>query len=178
MGKTPPERPRTTAEWFEHGRACFHRPDGVAAIEALERVVADDPRYRHPDGDNPYFYLGKIAEIEERIDEAVIYYSRALAVDPADEESRIGRGSCYTVRKEHSRAIADFSQLLRVPDRLRRVPRKHLLYAIAENYRQMADWGQALHWGKLALAADPSNERHRQLVEDVSARGGTPPRRS
>jgi tetratricopeptide (TPR) repeat protein len=167
---TGKEDPKTTSEWFEYGRECFKQPDGVAAIDAFERVIDDDPGYRHPDGDNPYFYLGKIAEIEDRIDDAIIHFTRALAVDQGDEESRIGRGSCYTVRREHARAIEDFEKLLRMPDEQRKVPRKDLLYVIAENYRQMEEWRLAAHWGKLALEADPLNERHRALFESVSAK--------
>ncbi len=56
-----------------------------------------DPAYRHEDGDNPYFYLGKIAEIEGWIDDAIRFYSSALVVDPYDEESLIGRGSCLSM---------------------------------------------------------------------------------
>jgi tetratricopeptide (TPR) repeat protein len=86
--------PMTIHDWFEEGVRCFHAPDGVAAVKALEKVIAWDPGYRHPDGDNAYFYLGKINEVEGNLEQAVILYSRALAVDANDEESLIGRGSC------------------------------------------------------------------------------------
>jgi len=165
-----PSNPKTIAEWFEHGRECYRKPDGMAAIDAFERVIEDDPGYRHPDGDNPYFYLGKIAEVEGRIDDAVVHFTRALAVNPRDEESLIGRGSCLTVKKEHPRAIEDFEKVLRLPDAKRRAPKKDLLYGIAENYRQMEEWGKAIHWGKLALEADPDNARHRQLFKEVTAK--------
>jgi tetratricopeptide (TPR) repeat protein len=162
--------PHTVAEWFEKGRRCFHQPDGVGAVKAMTHVIEMDPAYRHPDGDNPYFYLGKIHEMEDRLDEAVILYSRALAVNPLDEESLIGRGSCYTVTKQHERAIADFTRVLQFPERKRRVPRSHLLYAIAENYRQIEDWEQALYWGRQALEADPKNNRHQELLKEINAK--------
>ncbi len=161
------ETPQTAAEWFEYGRACFHKPDGVAAVKALETVIDLDPAYCHPDGDNPYFYLGKIQEIEGRLEDAIVNYSRALAINPVDEESLIGRGSCYTATRQNELAIDDFSKLLQFPETRRRVPRKHLLYAIAENYRQLKDWGKALHWAKKAHTADPGNERHRQLLKKL-----------
>jgi len=162
------KEPRTAAEWFEKGRQCFHQPDGMGAVKALERVIDEDPGYRHPDGDNPYFYLGKINEVENRLDAAVLHYTRSLAVNSGDEESLIGRGSCYTVLRQHERAIADFTRVLRFPDSVRRAPRSHLLYAIAENYRQMKAWEQALGWGRQALDADPDNDRHQQLVREAS----------
>ncbi len=163
------KKPRTIAEWFEEGRQCFRKPDGVGAVKAFEHVIDLDPRYCHPDGDNPYFYLGKISEVEARLEDAIIYYTRAIAVNGLDEESLIGRGSCYTATKRHQDAIADFTKVLRFPDKHRRVERKHLLYAIAENYRQLKDWPNALEWGKKALLEDPTNYRHQQLVAEADA---------
>jgi len=157
---------RTAAQWFQLGRQCFHKPDGVGAVKAMERVIELDPTYRHPDGDSPHFYLGKISEVEGRLEEAVMHYTRALAVSPLDEESLIGRGSVYTVMKQHDLAVKDFKMVLGFPDQVRRVPLKHLFYAIAENCRQTGDWERALYWGQQALDADPLNERHRQLVRE------------
>jgi len=161
---------RSIADWFEYGRQCFHKPDGMEAVKALETVTDMDPGYRHHDGDNPYFYLGKINEIEGRLEEAIVLYSRALAVNPRDEESLIGRGSCYTVTRRHSDAIADFTRLLQVPDKKRKFPKKHLLYVIAENYRQMEDWGQAIYWAEQAVNADPGNEGHKALYKTIVAK--------
>ena len=161
------KEPQTTAEWFEQGRKCFHKPDGVGAVKAFEQVIENDPAYTHPDGDTPYFYLGKINEVEGRLDTAIVHYTRALAINPNDEESLIGRGSCYTVIKRHEEAIADFSKLLQFPDQHRKVPRKHVFYVIAENYRQMADWGQALFWAQKAHNAEPGNHRHQELMKEL-----------
>jgi tetratricopeptide (TPR) repeat protein len=164
--------PRTAAEWFEQGRRFFHKPDGVAAVKALERVIDIDPGYRHPDGDNPYFYLGKINEMEDRLEAAILHYTRALAVNSLDEESLIGRGSCYTVTRQHEKAVADFTSVLQFPDQKRRAQRKHLLYVIAENYRQARNWEQARYWGRQALDADPDNYRHQELLKMVEKESG------
>lgn len=166
---TEKKEPRTEAEWFELGRSCFHKPDGLGAVRAFEKVIDLDPAYCHPDGDTPYFYLGKINEVEGRLEDAIVHYSRALAINPYDEESLIGRGSCYTVTKQHEEAIEDFSRLLQFPGRMRKVPRKHLFYVIAENYRQLKDWGQALYWAQKAHDADPGNHRHQELLKELKA---------
>lgn len=158
---------RSAVDWFIEGLKCFHQPDGVAAVRAFEAVIEIDPAYRHADGDNPYFYLGKIAEIEDRLDDAIQLYARALELDPYDEESLIGRGSCYTVKKKHELAVADFKKVLEIPPEARNVPLKHVLYVIAENYRQQKNYPQALHWGEKALAEDPRNYRHQELVNEV-----------
>ena len=112
----------SAADWFNEGLKCFKKPDGIGAVRAFEAVVMIDPAYRHEDGDNPYSYLGKISEIEGRIDDAVVLYSRALTLDPYDEESLIGRGSCYTVKKNHEGALSDFKKALDIPSESRNAP--------------------------------------------------------
>ncbi|WP_022667403.1 tetratricopeptide repeat protein [Desulfospira joergensenii] len=161
------ENTLSAADWFNNGLDCFNKPDGMGAIKAFEAVIRIDPGYRHSDGDNPYFYLGKISEIEGRIDDAIQYYSSALALDPYDEESLIGRGSCYTVKKNHKGATVDFKKVLDIPSELRNAPLQHVLYAIAENFRQQKDFPNALHWGEKALLEEPENLRHQELVADV-----------
>jgi len=96
-----------------------------------------------------------------------MFYTRALALNPYDEESLIGRGSCYTVKKNHEAAISDFIKVMAIPAKIRNVPLKHVLYAIAENYRQQMDYPNALHWGEKALLEDPRNYRHQKLVAEV-----------
>jgi tetratricopeptide (TPR) repeat protein len=157
----------SATDWFNDGLKCFNKPDGIGAVRAFEAVIEIDPDYRHEDGDNPYFYLGKISEIEGRIDDAIRFYSRALTLDLYDEESLIGRGSCYTVKKNHDDAVVDFKKVLEIPAKVRNAPLQHVLYAIAENYRQQKDFSNALHWGEKALSEEPGNDRHRELVADV-----------
>ncbi len=164
--------PLSEADWFNEGLRCFKKPDGVGAVRAFEAVIKMNPAYRHEDGDNPYFYLGKISEIEGRIDDAIMLYSRALTLDPYDEESLIGRGSCYTVKKKHDVAVADFKKVLDIPSKNRNAPLQHLLYAIAENYRQQNDFTNALHWGEKALSEEPGNQLHQQLVAYVKKQMG------
>lgn len=164
------QTPETVADWFEEGVRCFKKPDGVGAVRALRRVIELDPGYRHADGDNAYFYMGKIHEVEGDLDLAVGMYTRALALDAWDEESLIGRGSCLTVQKAHDRAIADFRKALSIPDARRRAPMQHLLYAIAENYRQKEDFARALMWGQQALDEDPDNFRHQELVKAMQVK--------
>jgi len=162
--------PKSIAEWFAQGVEAFNVPDGMGAVAAFRRVVEMDPAYRHPDGDNAYFYLGKIHEVEGDLENAMAMYTCALSLDPWDEESLIGRGSCLTVRHEHERAIADFRKVLAIPARHRRAPAQHLLYAIAENYRQLNDYAAALQWGQKALAEDPDNFRHLELVREMQSK--------
>jgi hypothetical protein len=62
----------------------------------------------------------------------------------------------------------DYSKVsLDIPPEGRNAPLQHVLYAIAENYRQQKDFPNALHWGEKALSEDPDNDRHRELVAEV-----------
>jgi tetratricopeptide (TPR) repeat protein len=157
----------SASDWFNEGLKCFRKPDGIGAVRAFEAVIKINPAYRHEDGGNPYFYLGKISEMEGRMDDAIMLYSRALTLNQYDEESLIGRGSCYTVKKNHDSAIADFKKVLDIPSEIRNAPFQHVLYAIAENYRQQKDFSNALHWGEKALSEDPGNYRHQELVTEM-----------
>ncbi len=165
----------SASDWFNEGLKCFNKPDGIGAVRAFEAVVKIDPIYRHGDGDNPYFYLGKISEIEGRIDDGIQFYTSALTLDPYDEESLIGRGSCYTVKKNHDDAVADFKKVLEIPLEGRNAPVQHVLYAIAENYRQQKDFPNALRWGEKAHLAEPDNTRHQELIDDVKKQMGDTP---
>lgn len=158
---------KTVKEWFEEGVRCFHKPDGPGAIMAFEKVIDIDPAYRHSDGDNPYFYLGKISEIEERLDNAIGYYSNALSIDPHDEESLIGRGSCLSVRREYERAILDFIKVLDINPSIRKVQVENIYYAIAVSYEKIDDTVNALHYGKKALEKDPLNYRFQEFLKVI-----------
>ena len=167
--KTDDSSRSTIAEWFNKGVQAFKKPDGVAAVRAFRKVIALDPAYRHSDGDNAFFYLGKILEVEGDLEESVAMYTRALALDCRDEESLIGRGSCHTVLNRPNNAIADFKKVLAIPPRHRRVPLAHIYYAIGENYRKQGHWPQAWKWGKKAQAQEPGSDRINQLVDEATA---------
>ncbi len=160
----------TIAEWFEKGVRSFKKPDGVAAVRAFNKVIDSDPGYQHSDGDNPYFYLGKIMEVEGDIEKAAVMYTRALSIDHWDEESLIGRGSCYTVLNRHEEAVADFKQVLAIDSAHRRVPAGDIYYVIGENYRKEGNWPKALKWGQKALDEIPHNDRFKQLVDEATSR--------
>lgn len=158
----------TIAEWFQRGVDAFKKPDGVAAVEAFRKVVSLDPSYRHSDGDNAYFYLGKIHEVEGNLEDAIIMYTRALSLDCSDEESLIGRGSCYTVLNQPENAISDFKKVLSLGAN-RRAPMDQIYYAIGENYRKQGKWPQAWKWGKMAQSQNPHSELIKKLVDDATA---------
>jgi tetratricopeptide (TPR) repeat protein len=158
---------KNVREWFEEGVRCFQAADGMGAVKAFKMVIKLDPAYRHADGDNPFFYMGKIHEVEGDLADAITMYSRALCLDPYDEESLIGRGSCFNVKKKYLEAITDFKKVIEIPSAFRRAPLHHLYYAIAETYRKKGDYRNALTYGQKALIEDPENFRCQELVAEM-----------
>jgi tetratricopeptide (TPR) repeat protein len=161
---------KSIEKWFEQAVGCFQAADGVGAVNAFKKVIELDPTYRHKDGDNPYFYLGKIHEVEGNLNQAITMYSRALTLDPYDEESLIGRGSCFNVKHKCQEALSDFKKVLEIPAALRRAPLQHLYYAIAETYRKLKDYPQALAFGQKALSEDPHNFRCQEFVSEMASK--------
>jgi len=167
--KTADTSQASIVEWFQKGIRAFKKPDGVAAVKAFRKVIALDPFYRHTDGDNAFFYLGKIMEVEGDLNEAITMYTRAISLDSLDEESLIGRGSCYTVLNQPNNAIADFKKILSIGSQRRRVPLEQIYYVIGENYRKQGQWSQAWEWGKRAQTETTNSDRINQLVEEATA---------
>jgi tetratricopeptide (TPR) repeat protein len=161
---------KSIEKWFEEAVGCFQAADGLGAVKAFRKVIELNPTYRHKDGDNPYFYMGKIHEVEGHLDKAIGMYSRALTLDPFDEESLIGRGSCFNVKQKCQEAIADFKKVLEIPTALRRAPLHHLYYAIAETYRKLEDYPSALTFGQKALSEDPDNFRCQEFVSEMASK--------
>ncbi len=91
----------------------------------------------------------------------------ALAVDPLDEDSLAGRGTCYTVTRQHEPAIHDFERLLRFPKTVRRLPNKHLYFMLAENCRRLERWIDAFFWEKLEHEAAAGDEQYGMLYESM-----------
>lgn len=158
----------TISEWFQKGINAFQKPDGIAAVEAFRKVISLNPSYRHSDGDNAFFYLGKINEVEGDLEDAIVMYTRALSLDCRDEESLIGRGSCYTVLNQPENAISDFKKVISLGTN-RRTSVDQIYYAIGENYRKQGKWPRAWKWGKMAQSENPQSDLIKKLVDDAAA---------
>ncbi len=157
----------TIAEWFQRGIDAFKKPDGLVAVEAFRKVISLDAFYRHSDGDNAFFYLGKIHEVEGDLEDAIVMYTRALSIDGKDEESLIGRGSCYTVLNLPEKAISDFKKVLSLGIN-RRTSLDQIYYVIGENYRKHGKWPQAWKWAKMAQTENPHSDRIKDLLDDAT----------
>ncbi len=148
------------SEWLAEGIRCFHLPDGVKAVEALNKSIQLNPEHRGSSGDTAYFYLGKIYEVEGRLEGAVELYSKALALWSEDEESLIGRGSCFYARGDYDRAIADFEKVLAIPHNRRNVSPPDLYYGLALSWSQKRAYGKAAEFAKRAIDESPDYDEY------------------
>lgn len=59
-----------------------------------------------------YQNLGIVFELLGRYEDAVTHYAKALALDPSDKASLVGRGWVYGCLEEYDKSIKDFSAVL------------------------------------------------------------------
>ncbi len=148
------------SEWLAEGIRCFHLPDGIRAVEALNKSIAINPEHREHNGDTAYFYLGKIYEVEGRLEGAAELYSKALSLWPEDEESLIGRGSCFYASGEYDKAIADFEKVLRIPQSRRNVSPADLYYGLGLCLSQKGDYRKAAEFAQRAVDESPDYDEY------------------
>jgi tetratricopeptide (TPR) repeat protein len=97
-----------------------------------------------------YINLGSHWFSQGKFDEAILQYKRALACNPADEDSLYNLGLTFFRLKQYQEAIACYEAALRVsPDRLR----THHDLAMALGEAGATD--QAVHHYRLVVARDP-----------------------
>ncbi|MEZ4527198.1 MAG: tetratricopeptide repeat protein [Desulfobacterales bacterium] len=155
------------SEWLAEGIRCFHLPDGVKAVEALNKSIEINPKHRESNGDTAYFYLGKIYEVEGRLEGAAELYSKALSLWPEDEESLIGRGSCFYVRGDYDRAVADFEKVLAIPQNRRNVSPPELYYGLALSWSQKGEYGKAAAFAKRAIDESPDYDEYVYHLKNI-----------
>lgn len=148
------------SEWLAEGIRCFHLPDGIKAVAALRKSIEMVPEHREANGDTAYFYLGKIYEVEGRLESAIELYSKALTLWPEDEESLIGRGSCFYARGHFDNALADFEKVLAFPPDGRNVNPADLYYGLGLCHFQKKEYQKALEYAKRALESSPDYDEY------------------
>ena len=86
--------------------ALFNSQDADALKEA-EAAAASAP-----DSPQPQYILGLIAKNENRTDDAIAYFKKVLAVDPADVGSNVNLGQIYVQQRKYDDAVTLFRRPL------------------------------------------------------------------
>ena len=155
------------SEWLAEGIRCFHLPDGIKAVEALNKSLEINPKHCESNGDTAYFYLGKIYEVEGRLEGAAELYSKALSLWPEDEESLIGRGSCSYARGDYHKAIADFEKVLRIPQARRNVSPPELYYGLALSWSKKGEHRKAAAFVQRAIDESPDYDEYVYHLKNI-----------
>jgi tetratricopeptide (TPR) repeat protein len=106
-------RPSDSRAWLATERARSERGDLAGAIEALQRVIAIDPRR----GRELYPRLARHALAMHRDAEAVSFAARAVELNPDDAAGHRELGDLYRARGELDRALGAYRRALSLNDR-------------------------------------------------------------
>lgn len=140
-------RPQSDTYWYEAGIAYeeWGKPD--SAIYAFERAVTLNPKNADA--------LGKIAMLQGkffgRLDQAIAYAQRAIALKPTEEGFHENLGIAYAMKGDFNRALQAFQ------NGLKSVPNGAKLYFnLGITYQQLGDPGQAQQNFERAYALNPA----------------------
>lgn len=74
----------------------------------FQNIIKRDPKYKSADGDNPYFYLGRIHDSNLKdMDTAIKCYNKSLKLFPKDTFTIERRGFCRLKKNKYDLAIKD-----------------------------------------------------------------------
>ena len=95
---------REAVDFFHIGDAKFVKTSYFMFQNILER----NPKYRSADGDNPYFYLGRIHDyyLKDK-GTAIKFYTQSLKLFPKDTYAIECRGFCRLKKNKYDLAIKD-----------------------------------------------------------------------
>jgi tetratricopeptide (TPR) repeat protein len=110
----------------------------------------------HPSNPEPYAHLGLLEARQERYKEAVLFYRRALALNPAIPGLRLDLGLALFKGGEPKQAIVEFKLLLKSqPPGSPEAQRLTILIGMA--HYGLGEYAQAVPYLKTAASADAQN---------------------
>jgi tetratricopeptide (TPR) repeat protein len=113
----------------ERGETYF--PKGIILLNQkrlveAEQAVAQGLKYA-PDSPVGHYYLGRIAVEEQKYDQAVTSFNRAIAANPAFEPAYLAQATLYESRQEKDKAIAVLQNYLQRVNPHNKDVRQHLI---------------------------------------------------
>ncbi len=96
----------TTEGHFQYGVYLYNRGDLKSAYKELNKVLKDTVYVRRPVA---FEYQGVISTRLDKIDEAITYYRRAIALNPMMANSHIGLTNIYFNRQDFATSYSYFN---------------------------------------------------------------------
>jgi tetratricopeptide (TPR) repeat protein len=128
------------------------------AIDELKTSIRMSPQFF------PYFLLGTIYTEEEDYDQAILYFTKALALDATDIQVREKLGYCFMRKDMDREALAVFQKVLEIKENA-----PLALFFAAVTSEKLDDFEKAIVYYKKYLATDPSDSPMRRQAEDKIA---------
>lgn len=131
------------------------------ALEQQNKVAEAEAAWRayskaHPSSPEPYAHLGLLEARQQRYEEAILLYRKALGIDSKIPGLRLNLGLALFKDGKPKEAIAEFTALQKtVPPDSPDAQRLRLLTGMA--YYGLADYSRAVPFLKQAAAHDPQN---------------------
>ncbi len=93
---------------FQQGEAFFYRKKAAAAKKIFQRILEEQP-----ENSRANFMMGRIVEtLDHNPEQAVTYYSRAIALENKNEKFLARRGIALYMARRYEQAIVDFTTVL------------------------------------------------------------------
>jgi spermidine synthase len=83
-----------------------------------------------PDKVRSYFYLGDLYYATDMPDEAIAAYSKSLLIKPGDPQTNLNLGIAFNKSKKYDKAIAHFTEAMRISPSFASIAHKHTGYAL------------------------------------------------
>jgi tetratricopeptide (TPR) repeat protein len=143
----------------ELGRRYADLGEAAAAVEWLEKSIAarDDGLARNR--------LGRVFVGEQRLEEALAAFTRAVELEPDNAIFHSNRGGCLAMLARTEEALAEFETAVRL-DPASLMARNNLARALqltGERERSIAEW-------RASLALDPTQEEVRRTLAELGER--------
>jgi tetratricopeptide (TPR) repeat protein len=123
---------------------------GSLTIARANAQLPKDASLLYNNYDSAYVQMGDLSIKQNKFDSAILYYTKALQINPRQVLAYIGMGNIYkNVKDEYDKAISNYSAALKIDS-----TNKETYYNIAWCYNAKTDYDNAIIYALKALDID------------------------
>jgi tetratricopeptide (TPR) repeat protein len=166
--------PRNACAFFCWGRTSASARNFRKAIKEYGEAINLEPRsdfyfYRG----QAYCYLGIKNPLDGEFQKAIVDYTEAINGERKDPETYVARGNAYRWTSEYRLAILDFSEAIKLTQKVSRSKdgeafKKQAYLGRSESYLRLSEFEKALQDASMAISIDPQDRNARALQDQAS----------